>query len=160
MLAPNENRRPIVTMGTAASQTRTKQPNYTVKGPYTLSKYELLTEIPPDLTLFGLKSEWGRDEPPIADSLLIAEYRGEYDRALSYLRYLEALPSARLRQATSYGLKHDAERYHRKLAPERAAYMYVSNGALIAAAIDEGLPVYRLPRNPKALVIVPKVSSW
>ena len=55
----------------------------------------------------------------------------------AFLRLLTPTRSVNMRSPGSYGLKHDAERWGRSqgMAP------YVSNGALIAAAVALGYPI-------------------
>ena len=57
-----------------------------------------------------------------------------------YLQHLKKLKSVRYNFG-SYGLKHSVERYHRKLNQFNDAY--VSNGALICAAIHMGFSIMR-----------------
>lgn len=59
----------------------------------------------------------------------------------AFLRLLRPTATATDGSPGSYGLKHDAERWGRAhgMAP------YVSNGALIAAAVALGLPMRRHP---------------
>ena len=64
----------------------------------------------------------------------------ECQRCCMYLQHLKKLKSVRYNFG-SYGLKHSVERYHRKLNQFNDAY--VSNGALICAAIHMGFSIMR-----------------
>ncbi|KAE9896303.1 hypothetical protein GP695_29850, partial [Enterobacteriaceae bacterium TzEc051] len=64
----------------------------------------------------------------------------ECQRCCMYLQHLKKLKSVRYNLG-SYGLKHSVERYHRKLNQFNDAY--VSNGALICAAIHMGFSIMR-----------------
>lgn len=68
--------------------------------------------------------------------------RAQVLTAVRYLRCLRPTITARPRSPGSYGLKHDAERWGERhgMAP------YVTDGALIAAAIALGVPVE--PHSP------------
>jgi len=67
----------------------------------------------------------------------------ELATAAAFLRLLTPTATASYKSPGSYGLKHDAERWGRShgMAP------YVSNGALIAAAVALGLPIRRSRRD-------------
>jgi hypothetical protein len=69
-------------------------------------------------------------------------------RAVEWLRHI---PRRKTVNLGSYGLKHQAERWGGD---------YVSNGALIAAAIQLGFEVKRIPGTPNALINVAGRSKW
>lgn len=64
----------------------------------------------------------------------------ECQRCCLYLQHLKKIKTVRYNLG-SYGLKHSAERYHRAL--KMFDQSYVSNGALICAAIHMGFKVIR-----------------
>lgn len=69
-------------------------------------------------------------------------------RAVEWLRHI---PTRKTVNLGSYGLKHQAERWGGD---------YVSNGALIAAAIHLGFKVERISGTPNALINVAGRSKW
>lgn len=76
-------------------------------------------------------------------------YDREVQTAVAFLRLLKPTKAAAYHSPGSYGLKHAAEtwgRYHR-MEP------YVSNGALIAAAVSLGYPVRHFIRNDPNVAI-------
>ncbi len=76
-------------------------------------------------------------------SMLSDEGIAEFIRARDYLALLATIKTVN-RKHTSYGLKHAAERHHRRGAyANQTAKAYVSNGMLIAAAYQLGLRVSR-----------------
>lgn len=68
---------------------------------------------------------------------------GQIATAAAFLQLLTPTRTATFRSPSSYGLKHDAERWGRVNGMEP----YVSNGALIAAAVALGLPVRHFGRG-------------
>jgi hypothetical protein len=90
----------------------------------------------PDLTIDGL----GGDSRPDLErrrSDLIAAH-DQFERAVAWLRLV---PKVQTPRRSSYYLKHAAERW---------AGAYVSNGALIAAAVHLGFPIERSPSHINA----------
>jgi hypothetical protein len=69
-------------------------------------------------------------------------------RAVEWLNHIPRRKSVNL---GSYGLKHQAERW---------GGAYVSNGALIAAAIHLGFKVERVRGTPNALINVAGRTKW
>lgn len=71
----------------------------------------------------------GDPEPPEA---------AQVATAAAFLRLLSPTRSATPQSPGSYGLKHDAERWGRV----NGMQPYVANGALIAAAVELGYPIW------------------
>lgn len=95
----------------------------------------------PDLAAYGWKV---RDDALFVRSRLhLRDAVAEFTRALAFLR---ARPP--LSPISSYAFKHAAERWHRERNPDAEAY--ISNGALIAAALAQGLSCERIPGTPNS----------
>lgn len=62
----------------------------------------------------------------------------QFLRAEAFIAQAPRTRGINLRRST-YGWKHDAERFHRKAVGDDYAHVYVGEGAFIAAAIDCGL---------------------
>jgi hypothetical protein len=68
----------------------------------------------------------------------------EFELACEYLLQLDTIKTPN-RKHSSYGLKHEAERYHRRRRfAERKGEAYVSNGMLLTAAYHLGMKVVRV----------------
>lgn len=80
----------------------------------------------------------------------------EFERALAFVEACWRPTRAITRHASSYGLKHSAERWHRARLGD-GADCYVSNGALIAAALHLGYRHRPLPRTSNCLFNVAKI---
>jgi len=81
-----------------------------------------------------------------------AELRSEgVSYFLRAVDWLDHIPKRKSVNYGSYDLKHQAERW---------AHDYVSNGALIAAAIHLGFKVERIPGTPNALISVAGRAKW
>lgn len=86
----------------------------------------------------------GDPEPPEA---------AQVATAVAFLRLLTPTHAATWQSPGSYGLKHDAEQWGRVNGLEP----YVSNGALIAAAVEIGYPIWHRGRgSPNAAIGVSK----
>ena len=89
-------------------------------------------------------AEWRAKFDRERASMLGDEAVSEFRRACSYLALLTTTKAPN-RSHTSYGIKHAAERHHRRQASgDRMANVYVSNGMLLAAAFHQGLRVSRV----------------
>jgi len=73
----------------------------------------------------------------------------EFMRAVAFLETKEKAGTVS-RKATSYGYKHEAERFHRDVKPR--ANPYVANGLFIAAAAHLGFTVKRDGQGPNAFI--------
>jgi hypothetical protein len=124
---------------------------------------QVLTEYP-DLTASGFDTHY-RDLHNLKNARLSQEgrppeqrtpisegdVRKQIARARAFLRencYLTK--TIRSKHGTSYGLKHEAERWIGKTYSRDAEIPYVSNGAFIAAAYLEGYTIER--EGPNALL--------
>jgi hypothetical protein len=74
----------------------------------------------------------------------------QFIRAVAYLETREKSKTV-TRSATSYGYKHDAERFHRAAAPGEDPY--IANGMFIAAALHLGFMVKRDADNSPNVLI-------
>ncbi len=83
------------------------------------------------------------------EEMLESHSVAEFMRAVAFLRTKEKARTVS-RKRTSYGYKHEAERFHRDLAP--GANPYVANGLFIAAALHLGFTVKRDGHGPNAFV--------
>lgn len=93
----------------------------------------------PDLTANGFSNRTRDGEICAGAPLDSEETRAQIDRARQFLREC-CYQTKTIRPFTSsYGLKHEAERWMRGVT----SHSYISNGAFIAAAVLEG---YRLER--------------
>ena len=91
------------------------------------------------------------------EAMLKAGSVEQFVRAVAYLQTKEQ-SKAVSRKATSYGYKHDAERYHRAEAPGDDPY--VANGMFIAAALHLGFTVKRDGDNsPNALINIATAAA-
>ena len=97
---------------------------------------------------------------PRDSRLSVAEWRAKFDRERAFMLGDEAVLEFRRacsflvlltttktpnRSHTSYGIKHAAERHHRRQASgDRMVNVYVSNGMLLTAAFHLGLRVSRI----------------
>jgi hypothetical protein len=101
----------------------------------------------PDLTCWGFSHQ--KSESFLQSR---AELRSD---GLSYfiraVEWLSHIPRRKTVNLGSYGLKHQAERWSGD---------YVSNGALIAAAIHLGFKLEHVSGTPNALINVAAVSKW
>jgi len=90
---------------------------------------------------------------------VLASSEGERQvrRALAWIAPsgVRPVPVARQR-SSSYDLKHRVEVWHH---PRRAGNVYVSNGALIAAALLTGLEVVPIEGSPNAWVGLARASE-
>jgi hypothetical protein len=73
----------------------------------------------------------------------------EFMRAVAFLQTKEKARTVS-RKGTSYGYKHEAERFHRDRVPR--ANPYVANGLFIAAALHLGFTVKRDAHGPNAFI--------
>jgi hypothetical protein len=86
------------------------------------------------------------------EEMLEAQCVEQFIRAVAYLATREKSKTVS-RGATSYGYKHDAERFHRSAVPDENAY--VANGMFIAAALHLGFTIKRDADNsPNVLINV------
>ena len=103
----------------------------------------------PDLTIDGLAGdrrpdfEWRRME-------LIASV-DEFERAVAWLSVIPKRKSPNRDDGHSYGLKHAAEKW---------AGAYITNGALIAAAVHLGFPITPCPSAINCWIGVASVRKW
>lgn len=112
---------------------------------------EAVMRAHPELTHFGfgvfdpdrktsaqVREEMLTNRARMLESRSIEEFRCAVD-------FLAQVPRRKTlnRGTTSYGLKHEAEHFHR----ERGAAEYISNGMFIAAAIHLGFMVQRIGPN-------------
>lgn len=76
---------------------------------------------------------------------------GEIERATAWLRLCKQIAGPN-RKITSYGLKHEAERWAKENGMHGNAGGYVSNGALLMAAHRLGFTITpcQVPRSPNA----------
>lgn len=119
----------------------------------------------PDLSANGFRTYDGRrSSQENADGfqasrskMLQAFYLAQFARAVGYLRTLEKSKTVS-RSGTSYGYKHDAERFHEAADPD--GNPYVANGMFIAAALHLGFTIKRDGHSPNAFIniAVPKTS--
>jgi len=100
-----------------------------------------------DLTCWGF-SRLGAEGFEKARAELRTEGASYFLHAIDWLGHI---PKRKTVNYGSYGLKHQAERWARG---------YVSNGALIAAAIHLGFKVKRVPGTPNALINVAGRTKW
>lgn len=101
----------------------------------------------PDLTCWGFSH-------PRADGFAKARAELQSDGISYFIRaveWLRHIPRRKTVSLGSYWLKHQAERW---------AGDYISNGALIAAAIHLGFRVERIFETPNALINVAGRTKW
>jgi len=122
----------------------------------------------PELTHFGFgvydegritDEEWQRKYTQGRGEMLTNQAADEFERAFEYLQLLR--PRKALdKTTTSYGLKHNVERYHdRHPNLGRIGGSYVANGMLIAAAYHLSLKVQRESKHsPNAYLNVSSES--
>ena len=79
------------------------------------------------------------------DTMLERDFLGEFNRAVAFLTLCCGRRKTIRRKASSYSLKHSAEGFMREL---NVAQSYISNGALILAAIALGFRVERIKGTP------------
>ena len=92
-------------------------------------------------------AEWRVQFAENRASMLSDDGIAEFVRARDYLALLDTIKTTN-RKHTSYGLKHAAERHHRRGAyADRTTDAYVSNGMLLAAAYHLGLRVSQVSWN-------------
>lgn len=111
----------------------------------------------PDLSANGFRTyDRRRSTQENADSFLASRskmlegpYLAQFARAVGYLGTLEKSKTVS-RKATSYGYKHDAERFHEAVDPD--GNPYVANGMFIAAALHLGFTVKRDGQSPNAFI--------
>lgn len=82
-------------------------------------------------------------------AMLSIGHLGQFERALAFLLLCCGRRKTLNRKATSYGLKHSAERAMRGL---NVADPYVSNGVFIVAAIVLGFRVEHIQGTPNAWI--------
>jgi len=99
----------------------------------------------PRLTACGFSSRRSPDFYADRAEMLTDAFLREVDRAENLLRCYRKTKIVSYLQ-TSYGLKHRAERYAREAGADRGA-CYVSNGAMIVAAVVEGFVIKRVGRS-------------
>lgn len=83
------------------------------------------------------------------DEMLKAHSVEEFARAIAFLETKEKARTVS-RRGTSYGYKHEAERFHEAQSPR--ANPYVSNGLFIAAALHLGFTVKRDGHGPNGFI--------
>jgi hypothetical protein len=83
------------------------------------------------------------------EEMLKAHSVEEFVRAIAFLETKEKARTVK-RKGTSYGYKHDAERFHEAQAPR--ANPYVANGLFIAAALHLGFTVKRDGHGPNGFI--------
>jgi|GEM_PF-3152854 len=103
----------------------------------------------PNVNKFGLCH--GRLEEGTADLAGSRHFAGEFERAVKFLERLPKRKTVNTRDGGSYQLKHVAERW---------AGDYVSNGALILAAIHCGFVVTPDAASPNGCLNIAGVSKW
>jgi hypothetical protein len=103
----------------------------------------------PDLTIDGLAG-------PTRNAF--AERRAElekgvdqFERAVTWLTLVPPRQSPNRRHGHSYEVKHAAQRW---------AGGYISNGALIAAALHLNLPIHQCPSGINAWLAISSRRSW
>jgi hypothetical protein len=82
-------------------------------------------------------------------SMLEAAHVEQFVRAVKYLEMLEKSKTVS-RKRTSYGYKHDAERFHEAAAPGED--YYPANGMFIVAALHLGFAIKRDGESPNAFI--------
>jgi hypothetical protein len=95
------------------------------------------------------------------DEMLADHAVSEFERACEYLLLLDRIKTPN-RKHSSYGLKHQAERYHRRHKyADNEVRAYVSNGILLAAAYHLDLKVVPVsPSSPNAYLNISSKSVW
>jgi hypothetical protein len=98
-------------------------------------------------------------------AMLTADAIGQFVRAKEFLE--QAVRTEKpVRRISSYGYKHQAERFQKEL---KAPHHYVANGMFIAAALDLGFQIRRIPGSPNVYLNIADVrpkrerkfaSSW
>jgi len=89
-----------------------------------------------------------KDQANIQDHEYLMSHLEEFERACEWLKTIDKIKSFN-RSNTSYGLKHIAE---------RAMGNYISNDALIAAAIYSGFHIKLLENSPNVIFNMSKKS--
>jgi hypothetical protein len=134
------------------------------KAPDLARQIQAVLDQQPHLTVHGFwapnTSAW-RSEPhrsPEAIREGRAEFFGadeiaEVQAAMVYLDQLRPTRISPRNSPGSYGLKHDAERWHASRRTQATGHTYVSNGALIMAALIKGFAIKREDeRSPNCLI--------
>lgn len=76
----------------------------------------------------------------------------ECNRALEFLAHVQPRKTLNRSAGTSYGLKHDVERFHAAFPGVERADCYVSNGSFICAALHLGFKARRVsPASPNLI---------
>lgn len=111
----------------------------------TLADIQRILDREPDLSRYGMGLCWNDREKSLAErqadfaasraEMLTDDTLAECNRAHRYLAHVNAIKSFGA-GGSSYGLKHDAERYNKALP--NTENPYVSNGAFICAALHNG----------------------
>lgn len=99
----------------------------------------------PTLAAFGWRTNLHHQVMFTRSRDALRDAADEFARALEFLRAADRIPSA-----CSYSLKHRAEQWLREQSPDRDAY--ISNGAMIAAALALGLRCVRLAGTPNSMI--------
>jgi hypothetical protein len=133
------------------------------KAPDLVRQIQAVLDQQPHLTIHGFwapnRASWRveRHRTPEAISEGRAEFFtadgiAEIQAAADYLDQLKPARVSTARSHGSYGLKHDAERWHASRRTD-GPHTYVSNGGLIMAALIKGLAIKRVDeRSPNCLI--------
>jgi hypothetical protein len=103
----------------------------------------------PDLTIDGLAGDRRPDFEGRRLELVAAV--DEFDRAVAWLSMVPKRKSPNRLDGHSYGLKHAAEEW---------AGAYITNGALIAAAVHLGFPIVQCPSAINCWIGVASARKW
>lgn len=99
----------------------------------------------PNLAGFGWRTKLHNEIVFTQSRGTLRDAAGEFARALEFFRAADhAIP------ASSYAVKHLAEQWHRERYPKQDSY--ISNGALIAAALALGLNCKPLAGTPNSRI--------
>lgn len=90
------------------------------------------------------------------EGMLDAHKVGQFMRAVAFLETKEKAKTVS-RKGTSYGYKHEAERFHNERAPGEDPY--VANGLFIAAALHLGFTVKRDGNSPNAYINIARPAA-
>lgn len=98
----------------------------------------------PDLAGFGWRTNLHHQAMFTRSRETLRDVADEFIRALEFLRAADHV------LASSYALKHTAERWHRERHPDVDSY--ISNGALITAALALGLTCKCIAGTPNSMI--------
>jgi hypothetical protein len=83
------------------------------------------------------------------------DYVQQFERATEYLSHRRRRKTV-WKRGTSYGWKHQAEHYFES----SGNHQYISNGMFIAAAINLGFVVQRIPNSPNCFLNISASESY